>query len=304
MKRIRHILTPVITVLMWILAIVIATLTINFVFGKDENVTVIAIASTILMTLTTILWSPTGIEIGEKVAKVHNNTEIYMNRANYIVNNQMFDKTKEFCHYRNEVYRKELITAKLSKVYIGYDDWVAWDKAYKKSIAAKCTQKDKDDFNTLCSKYTEKELKVMTRLSTKGVSFSLLTPDDLTKYHDTKNRLKPKNFEKIGRNVRLIVKIIWGIMLGLGTVGLIVSANGFGFEQILQILTFTISILFNIYSSITNSYRSVTVYRNNYLVEKNDRCAEFFAYCGIKTDDIDAMVAHKLIEDKDANKNS
>lgn len=299
MRRIRHILTPIITVLMWILVVIIATLTINFVFGKDENVTLIAFISTALMVVTTLLWSATGIELGEKVAKVHNNTEIYKNRANYIIDHEMFDKMKEFCDYRNELYKKELITRRLAKVLVGYSEWEEFDKLFKKNQHKKCSQKDKAEYEQLIERYTEKQIKVMTKLSVKGVWFSLLVPDDLTKYHDTRNRLKPKNGERMSRTIRVLIKVIWGIALGLFTVGLIVSAQSFGLEQILQILAWTISILVNIYTSINNSFRSVTVYRNNYLIEKNDRCAEFFSYCGIKTKDVDAMVANKLIEDKE-----
>lgn len=299
MKRIRHILTPIITGLMWLLVILIATLTINFVFGRDENVALISFISTALMVITNLLWSPTGIELGEKVAKVHNNTIIYMNRANYIVDNQMFEQAKEFCDYRNEEYKKELIARRLAKVLISVEEWTTFDELYRKTQQKKVSQKDRTEFEQLVDKYNDKQLKVMTRLSEKGVWFSPLVPDDLIKYHDTKNRLKPRNGERMSRTIRIVIKIIWGITLGLFTVGLIVSAQSFGLEQILQILAWTISILVNIYTSISNSYRSVTVYRNNYLVEKNDRCAEFFAYWNIKTKDIDQNIADKLIKDNE-----
>lgn len=294
MKRIRQILTPIITVLMWVAVFALTTLTINLVFGHDESIWVITLISTLLMTLTTLLWMPTGIELGEKVVKVHNNTVIYDNRANYIVDNQMFKEADKFCEIKNEQYEKQLKTKKLAKVLVSYADYEKYENLYKKNIAKNCTKKDREEYENLIGNYTEKQLKVMEKLATKGVSFAHLTTDDLIKFHDTKGRLKPKNTEQLTRYARLVVKIVWGILLGIGTVGLIVQANAFGWEQALQLLLWTVSILSNLFTSIWTSYRSVTINRNNYLIEKNDRCAEFFAYCNIKTADVDNAITEKL----------
>lgn len=294
MKRIRQILTPIITVLMWVAVVVLTTLTVNLVFGHDENVWVISIISTLLMTLTTLLWMPTGIDLGEKVVKVHNNTVIYDNRANYIVDNQMFKKADEFCEFKNEQFEKKLKVKKLAKCLIAYDDFEKFEKLYKKNIAVNCAKKDKEEFENFKQTFSEKQIKLMEKLAKNGVSFAKLTTDDLIKFHDTKGRLKPKNTEKTTRGIRLIAKIIWGVLLGIITVGLMVSANAFGWEQVLQLLLWTVSILSNIFTSIWTSYRSVTVNRNNYLIEKNDRCAEFFAYCELKVTEIDKEIADKL----------
>ena len=301
MKRIRQILTPIITALMWVAVIGLTTLTINLVFGHDESIWVITTISTALMTLTTLLWMPTGIEQGEKVVKVHNNMEIYQNRANYIVNNQMFKQAEKFCEYKNEQFERELKVKKLSKVLVAYDDFVKYETLYKKNLAKNCTKKDAEEFKNLKEQFNEKQLKVMDKIINKGVKFARLTVDDLIKYHDTKGRLKPKNTEQATRGWRLVIKIVWGVMLGIGTVGLIVSANEFGWEQALQLVLWTISILANIFTSIWTSYRSVTVNRNNYLIEKNDRCAEFFSYCDLKVADIDALIANKLWKNEEEN---
>lgn len=294
MKRIRRILTPIITVLMWMAVFTLTTLTINLVFGHDENIWLITLISTALMTLTTLLWMPTGIELGEKVAKVHNNTKIYENRANYIVENQMFKEAEQFCEEKNKQFEKELKTKRLAKLLITYNDFEKYENLYKKQIAKNCLKKDKEEFETFKETFNEKQIKVMEKIITKGINFSHLTVDDLIKFHDTKGRLKPKNTEYMTRNLRLVVKIVWGIMLGIGTVGLIVKANTFGWEQVLQLVLWTLSIVSNLFTSVWTAYKSVTVNRNNYLIEKNDKCAEFFAFCGKKTTDIDNTIADKL----------
>ena len=294
MKRIRQILTPIITVLMWVAVVVLTTLTVNLVFGRDESVWAVTSISTLLMTLTTLLWMPTGIELGEKVPKVHNNTIIYQNRANYIVDNQMFKKAEEFCEMKNKQFEKELKIKRLSRVLVAYTDYEKYEELYKKNLAKNCTKKDREDFDNFKGTFNEKQVKIIEKLITKGVSFAHLTTDDLIKFHDTKGRLKPKNTEYFTRSIRLIAKIVWGIGLGIGTVGLIVTANAFGWEQVLQLLLWTVSIVSNLFTSVWTSYRSVTVNRNNYLIEKNDRCAEFFAYCNLKVTDIDSAIADRL----------
>ena len=294
MKRIRQILTPIITVLMWVAVIGITTLSINLVFGKDDNVFVISAISTLLMTLTTVLWMPKGIELGENVTKVHNNTVIYQNRANYIVDNQMFKKADEFCAMKNAEFEKQLKTRRLAKFLIAYKDFETYEELYKKNLAVNCSEETRNEFADFKKGFSEKQNKVMEKLARKGVNFAHLTTDDLIKFHDTKGRLRPKNTENFIRVFRLAIKIVWGILLGLGTVGLIVTANEFGWQQALQLVMWSVSILSNIFTSIYTSYRSVTVNRNNYLIEKNDRCAEFFAYCNLKVTDIDSEVKDKL----------
>ena len=297
MKRIRQILTPIITALLWLAVIGITTLSINLVFGNDENVFIVSLISTVLMTLTTILWMPKGIELGENTSKVYNNTTIYQNRANYIVDNQMFKKVDEFCEIKNAEFEKQLKTKKLAKVLVAYNDFEKFEELYKQNLSANCSEELKQKFIEFKKTFTDKQNKVMEKIAKKGVNFAHLTTDDLIKFHDTKDRLRPKNTETFTRGIRLAVKIVWGILLGLVTVGLIVKANTFGWEQALQLVLWSVSILTNIFTSIYTSFRSVTINRNNYLIEKNDRCAEFFAYCGFKVTDIDSSVADKLKKD-------
>ena len=60
----------------------------------------------------------------------------------------------------------------------------------------------------------------------------------------------------------------------------------------------------DLFTSIYTAYKSVTVNRKNYLIEKNDRCAEFFAFCNLKVTDIDKTISDKLWDENTLQKDN
>jgi hypothetical protein len=74
-------------------------------------------------------------------------------------------------------------------------------------------------------------------------------------------------------------------------------------QETIQVVVWSFTIITNIYTSINSAYKSVYIYRNNYFVEKNDRCAEFFEYNGLDVKIVDKDVENGLITGKFDAKN-
>lgn len=317
MKSLRQWLAPILTAIMWVGIILILAVTVSIVFETSEFFWTITTIGAIIVVVTNIVWSPTGIEIAEKTAKVHNNNVIYKNRANYIVNNQLFKKLREFCDWRNKKHKKEIITSKLADrqlEYNDYDNYCAFRKNWlktrdfatqNKEIEQNTEEKNEEQqkFEEYCKQFTYKQLKLMSKLYDKEPKFEKLQPDHLTKGHNTHGKLVPHNKEKTYRTVLLAGKVVWGILLGIFTACIVVNSKGFGMQETIQVIVWTFTIITNIYTSINSAYKSVYIYRNNYFIEKNDRCAEFFEYIELNVKDIDKEVANNLIIGKFDAKN-
>lgn len=300
MKTIRKWLAPILTALMWLIAIMMVAVTFSFVLQDTQYFYTITIWGVIIMLFTNIIWAPTGVEKAEQTAKVHNNTVIFTNRANYIVNNQLFSELRQFCEERNEEYEKELITHKLAKRQLKYDEFIKYCDLKKLSMQHKKNVQKKEELTLeeYIEQFTKKQIKLLDKLSENGVRFKKLRPDHMTKGHQTNGKLVPFNKEHIYRSFILIGKVVWGLVIGAFMAYIVIKGKSkFGIAELFQILIWTCSIITNIFTSIRNAYKSVFVYRNNYLVDKNDRCAEFFKFIEKQVKDIDQMVDGLLKKD-------
>lgn len=287
MKKLRQWIAPILTLIMWVIIIMIMAVTLSFIFNRDEYFWTITGVGIVIMVLTNIIWSPTGIEMGENVDKVKTNTRIYSNRANFIVNNQLFGKLKVWCEKKNDEFLKDTIKHILARYQIDYkyyDEYVEKKKAALQQLNETSVQ----DFDKFKAQFTKNQIKCLEKLFDKQPKFEHLTPDDITKGHGSKNRLVPKNRENIYRFVNVAGKVIWGILVGIFTAMFVMQTkDDFGLPEVIQIGIWTFTILTNILTSIVNSYKSVTIFRNDYFVEKNDLCADFFDFCGIKVESVD-----------------
>ena len=290
MKLFRDVLAPVLTAIMWIAVILIVSSTVSIVYERNELFYIITIGSVILMILTNILWSPKGIELGEKEKDVYNNTKIFDNRANYITKNKLFIEAREFCKKRSQEYHEEVIDRMLSKenlVRKEFDDF----KECKEKLLRK--EIDKEEFLKHCSIYSKSQIRCMNKIF-KGVKTERIEIDDLIRSSNEKSGLRPKNKERIYRNIRVCLKAVWGLLLGLLTVGIILQSKQFGRNECFQLLAWTFAIGMNIFTTIYSCYWSVTNLRKKYLADKNDRLAEFYGYINIDVEDIDKEIEKEL----------
>lgn len=280
-KLLKQWFSPLLTLLMYVGIVLILATTLSFVFKVDQYFWTMTAIGVIIMVITNLIWIPTGVDKGAEAEKVKKNTAIYNNRANYIVNNQMFTLVKEFCDYKNAQFKKELITALLASVTLDY--WV-----YEYYVAHDLEEGQATKLESAIRKATPKQIKMLERLKTKEVSFEKLQPKHITIGKTGKAKNVPQNREKTYKNVLLAGKFIWGIAMGCFAAFIVIyPSGGFGMAQIIQIIVWGFSIAYNIYAAITAGYKSVTVYRNDFMIEQAELCAEFFSFIGINVKEVD-----------------
>lgn len=260
----------------------------TFVFQINDYFWTITLVGIFVMVLTNRIWTPTGIEKGLSEAKVMNNTKVYNNRANYIVNNQKFLQVDEFCKYKNEKHKKELIIDILAKVTLDY--WV-----YEKYVSV--TPRE-EDFKKYIATLSPKQIKVLERLKNKEVRFKKLTSKQITVGKISSKGIVPQNKETFYRNFLLVGKVVWGIVLGCFMAFIIISPTDFGIGQVVQCAVWFFSIIYNVWAAIYSGKKSITVYRNNYMIEQAELCAEFFSYVKIPMNEVDKEIDKKETEAK------
>lgn len=293
------------TLVEYAIAILVVAVSTQLLFGNNEQSWIITGLSMALMVFTTIIWTPQGIEKGEMTPKVFNTTLRYNTRANYIINNQMFEQLREFCKIRNEQYAKEQITHILGEKLIKYEELTNYStlrqNALKTAIiksngkVKKWTDKDFIDFR---SKYTKQQLKLLEKYSTGEYKFKHIKSDDLIKGHKASDNLVPNNTEKLVLSGRLVYKILYGVILGIFTASFVFTRKVWTINETIQVVLWGYSIAMNIYTSISSGYNAVVKNRFEYFKEKNLRCAEFFAYCGINIEAVEKGLDAKLIGEK------
>lgn len=283
-------LRPVLTVIIYAIAVLLVAVTVQITIGRTTDTWVVIAISIVLSISTNAIWSPSGVERAEKTQKVFNTSLKYHTYANYIINNQLFDELRDFCVWRNDEFEKELLTHKMGEYLLKYSDLMKYIELKRNALK---TAKLKPNGNVLeytdkefidfASKFNKKQKRVLEYYSAHQIKFEPITSDDLTKGHKTKGSLKPKNTEEIKRGSRYISKITWGIGLGALTVGAIFyMKDGFGMNEVIQIVMWLFSIIMNVFTSWWSGYQSVTINRYEYLKDKNERCAEFFKYAKIE----------------------
>lgn len=285
MSIIRKVLAPILTALLYIVILVVVVASITFVFDfNNEWFWTTTIISVIIVVLTNLIWLPNGKEKGNKEKKIYTNTKIFNNRANYIVNNQMFKKAEEFCEYKNEKFKELLIKRKLAEHTMDY-----W--AYELYVDRNIKKEDKDKLDKYLSTLTKKQIKCLKNLKTKEIKFEKLQPKNLTIGKSFKRSNVPHNYENIYTSTLIASKVIWGFIMGcILTFAIISPDETFGIEQVFKLVIWLFSITYNVYTGLNAGYKSIVVYKNNFMVEQNELCAEFFGYANIKVTEVDNLI--------------
>lgn len=284
------VLRPILTILIYAIAVLLVAVSVELTFGRSTSTWVIIIITIILSISTNAVWSPSGVEKAEKTQKVFNTSLKYHTYANYIISNQLFDELRDFCKWRNEEFEKELLTHKMGEFLLKYDELMTYIELKKKALqTAKIKPNGKveaytdQEFLDFRAKFNKKQQLVLEYYSEHQIKFARITSDDLTKGHKTRGSLKPVNTEKIKRGSRYVTKIIWGIGLGVLSVGAIFyMKEDFGMNEVIQIVMWLFSIVMNVFTSYWSGYQSVINNRYDFLKDKNERCAEFFKYANIE----------------------
>lgn len=292
MKNLYSIIAPVLTGLMWIILILITSVTISLVTGDKVVIDVTTTISIIVMVLTTFIWTPRGTQLGEDNPRTKALTKLYNWRVKHIVNNQMFKELSDFCVIKNEQKRIEIIKEKLANKQIAYDDYLVYKAISEKK--SKLTKEEQKQFLERFKRQNKKGVyvfdkrgKFLKKFIKKKIRFQKLKPKHIIHSHRSGNSLVPKNKEHIIRGLAMTVKVGWGVLLGVFAGALILQTKHLGIEEFTKIAVWTGSIVGNVFTSIRTGIFSVINYRCAYLIEKNDYAAEFFKFCNLSVIDID-----------------
>lgn len=271
MEKIRKWLSPIITLCCYALLVflMLAEVRRNQDASLEHFITYTCIGAVIMVGVY-IVWLPTGRTKGEKQAKVITNGLIYNARANYIVNNQMYKELKEFCKKTNADYKETMLRNKLSTELLTLEDY---EKFKKKEY-------DQEE-------YTKRQLKLMKRLVNRPLKFKPLMPTQITIGRNKLNGLVPTNKEHLNNGILLFGKVCMSLGMGLIMTYLTLGRKGFTIDALWKLCSWTFTILFTIYSGIDRGYTSVVIDRNNYLVEENDLCNQFFQFANVSVSGVD-----------------
>ena len=271
MEKIRKCLSPIITICCYALLVFLMLAEVRRNENASlENFLTYTCIGAVIMVGVYIVWLPTGKEKGEKQPKVIANSLIYNARANYIVNNQKYKELKEFCKKTNEDYKDTMIRNKLSTELLTFEDFEKF----------KCKTFTPED-------YTKRQLKLMKKLLDKPIKFKPLMPTQITIGRNKLNGLVPTNKEHINNGLMLFGKVVLSLGMGLIMTYLTLGRKGFTIDALWKLCSWTFTILFTIYSAIDRGYTSVVIDRNNYLVEENDLCNQFFQFISVPTSEAD-----------------
>jgi hypothetical protein len=295
MKNLYNIIAPVLTALMWVILVLITSVTVSLIMGDGVLVDITTAISIVVMVLTTAIWTPRGVQIGESNDRTKTLTAIYNWRISYIINNQMFKELSDFCVEKNKEKETQIIKERLSKKQISYDDYLTYKEIYSKKT--KLTDTEQELFlkqfkaKNKKGKYVFDERgKFLKKFIKKKIRFEKLKPQHITQSYKTGNSLVPKNKEYLVRGFVVTTKLFWGILLGAFAGAFVLQAKQFGIDEITKITIWSCSIIGNLFTSIRTGNTSVVVFRCNYLTEKNDYAAEFFKYCNLSVIDIDKQM--------------
>lgn len=315
MKNIARVLRPVLTAIEYAIAVLIVAVSTQIIFGNNLQTWVLTIISIILTVFTLIVWYSDGVDRGEQVPRVYNTTLRYYTYARAILKLQDFDKIRDFCIKKNTEYEEELLGAKLGEYELTIQNLI--DYKEKAKIARETAERKPrakigniligkrlhytdEGFINLRHRYTKKQLKILERYSEKKIRFKQLKPKDIIRANTRTNKLVPVNTEKAVLPSKIISKIIWGAGMGLFTASVVFTRKGeWTINETIQVISWAFSISLNIFLSIRLGYRSVTKNRYEYYKDKNELCAEFFAFVDKSIDDIerDGNLQDKLIEE-------
>ena len=297
MRKLYTIVAPILTGLMWVALILFVSVTVKLITGgegDEELVDTTTTISIIVALATTFIWTPRGIMSAEETDKVIKITAIYSYRANYIVQNQMFKQLNAFCEQKNIDKEHEIIITTLANYELDQDDLATYKAIYEKTTDL--TEEEQEKF---LKRFNWRRKRVMKRLCTKRVKFRKLKGKHIIHTHNSADGLVPVNKEHLSRGIAVAIKVVWGIFIGVFIGAFILSRkDNFGIGEIIKILIWSASIVGNVFTSVRQGYTSVYNLRCNYLIEKSDLTAEFFAYCGLTLPDVEKNL--KIPEPKNA----
>ena len=297
MKKLYYIIAPILTAVMWSALVLLTTVTISLVTGTGEGgeelIDTTTLISIIVVVFTTFIWTPRGIGLAEETTKVINTTAIYNYRANYIIRNQLFAPLKDFCDFKNEEKKKEIIVAKLAKRELLYDDYLTYKDIYEKTSTLKDNEKEE-----FLARFDKKRTKLLQRLSSKKIRFKHLRPKHITQKHLSSASIVPFNKEHLSRAGALGFKVVWGVLVGVFMGAFIFTSKHGGMDTVIKILTWSASIIGSVFTSIRNGYNSVFILRCEYLVEKSDLTAEFFAFVKLPITEVEKDLVLRPTENK------
>ena len=312
-KTILRVVRPLLTLLEFAVSVLIIAVTAQIVFGDKLETYLITIISIVLAVSTYIVWYSDGVDRGEQVPKVYNTALRFNTYARTIAQLQVPEKQREFCEKKNTEHAQDLLIAKLVEQDLYLSDLTSYKEELQKArVEAKIKPRVAlgglhlgkkviypVEFENFCKRYDKKQLKLLKWLSCHTLKFEKLVPKDLTKATYTIKGIKPINTEMKKLPIRLVGKIIWGVVLGLLTASIIFTSKGdWTINETIQVLSWAFSISLNIFSSVVAGYKSVTVNRFNYYNEKIELNTEFFGFIGQDLHPIEADIQKRLKEDK------
>ena len=310
MKNIARILRPILTAIEYAIAVLIVAVSTQIIFGNNLQTWVITIVSICLAVFTSIIWYSDGVDRGEQVPKVATTTLRYYTYARAILNLQDFDKIRDFCLKKNSDYEIELLSAKLGEYELTIQNLIDFKSIAKKAretaiIKPKCKlggitigrkyEYTDEDYLKLVKGYTIKQIKILEKYETHKIAFKKLRVQDIIRANDKAEKLVPVNTEKSVLPTKIVGKIIWGLMLGLFTAGVVFTKKGdWTINETIQCISWAFSISLNIYTSIRSGYKSVTINRYQYYKAKNELCLEYFAFIKKDTTEIEKDIEERI----------
>lgn len=280
MVWIQRLIPPVISLTIFVVVALLMSCVPSIQFHIDEYFWAGLIGSPIAVMLTYVVWIPTGEEKALQEQKVINGQKAYNTYANYIIQHQMFDKLKEFCDYKNEELRVEIIKDMLSTLSLNYDFYLLYCN-YER------TSEEQKKFDNIMKNLSKQQILLLERLKKRGVKFEKLEPKNITIGKVTKHQIVNHNNENKFRYSKAIMKSTWGVAATCFTYFVTIAPNdSFGIAQITMIIMWFFTFLLSIYSAIRTGYTSIAVHRHNYNINQAELCAEFLAYAGINKEEV------------------
>ena len=277
-KNFQIVIASIVTVAIFVFVAILMCTVVSFSFHVDEYFYAGTIGSTVAIVLTFVIWMPTGEQKGLEQTKYKNGARAYNERANYIINHQMFVQLQTFCKKKNDELEKQIITEKLSTLVIPYE-------VYELKKKLDRTKEEQERLELLWKHLSEKQHKMVEKLCAKGVKFEHLSPENITIGHVSKHAIVNHDNEGIYKVSRLIVKSLWGIGTTFFTYFVVIAPNtDFGIPQVVMIIMWFFTFLMAIYTAHITGYKAITVYRHKYNLQQAELCAEFLADNGISLD--------------------
>ena len=271
-KGFQIVIASIVTIAIFVFVAILMCTVVSFQFGGiDEYFYAGTIGSTVAVVLTFVIWMPTGEQKGLEQEKYINGAKAYNIKANYIINNQMFEQLQTFCDKKNKELEKEIITERLSTLVIPY-------RVYELKVNLDKTEDEQKELERLWKKLSDKQKKLVEKLCSKGVKFEHLVPENITIGHVAKHSVVNHDNESAYKLTRLLVKSLWGIGTTFFTYFVVIAPNDdFGIPQIVMIIMWFFTFLMAIYTAHITGYKAITVYRHKYNLEQASLCAEFLA---------------------------